>query len=157
MIIHPTNPVTFESMVSIPIFQTRTLRPQEGKYLGWVDMTGELSGGTGFQALGSHIASISMFWRKHSIMTIITARHILLNGYMFAVTQITALETLLQASKSDMRQVYLWLVMLGPLKGSSNTGDPDIISPGDPMKTRESIWTMVFPSCPSQGCSCLWA
>lgn len=103
---HPTNPVTFESTVSIPILQTRTLRPQEGKYLGWVDMIGELSGGAGFQAPGSHIASISMFWRKHSVMTIITARHVLLNGYMFAVTQITALETLLQAPKSDTRQVY---------------------------------------------------
>lgn len=81
-------------------------------------------------------------------MTIITARHVLLNGYMFAGTQITPLETLLQAPKSDMRQVYLWPVTLEPLKGPANTGGPDILSPGDPMKTRESIWTMVFPPMP---------
>lgn len=31
-------------MVSIPVFQTRTLRLWKGEYLGWVDMTGKLSG-----------------------------------------------------------------------------------------------------------------
>lgn len=38
--------------------------------------------------------------------------------------------------KSDMKQVYLWPVSLGPLKGPAGMGGPDIVSVGDSMKTR---------------------
>lgn len=73
-----------------------------------------------FKPGGSHITSHSTVWRKHSIMTIITARCEFLNRLLFVVIQITFLQTLPQTAKVWHEVGLLMTSTAGLLGGSAS-------------------------------------